>query len=268
MTAPGPEPERVPEPGPVSAPAPTPAGTLGVLGGMGPAATAEFLRLLAARVPAADDQHHPRIVMLSDPSVPDRSTALLEGGDAPLPAIRKGLATLARWGADLLAVPCNTAHVYIDRIRAELPVPVVHIVDATLRAAMALSPEGGWLAATTGTVASGLYQRRAAELGYRLAVPGPAVRARIHHAAVLVKAGRTDEGGRLLASAVRPLWREERLPVLTACTELPLAYDASGLPAAATVSSLDALATACVDALYPAPARPSSGAAGLTAAAA
>ncbi|MFF8867316.1 aspartate/glutamate racemase family protein [Streptomyces sp. NPDC015139] len=238
----------------MTASAPAPGGTLGVLGGMGPAATAEFLRLLAARVPAADDQHHPRIVMLSDPSVPDRSTALTAGSDAPLPALREGLATLVRWGADLLAVPCNTAHVYIDRIRAELPVPLVHIVDATLRAAMALSPEGGWLAATTGTVASGLYQRRAAELGYRLLVPGPAAQASIHRAAVLVKAGRTGQAGQLLASALRPLWRRQQLPVVAACTELPLAYAAAALPAEAMVSSLDALAVACVDGLYAAPA--------------
>lgn len=238
----------------MTAPAPVPGGTLGVLGGMGPAATAEFLRLLAARVPAADDQHHPRVVMLSDPSVPDRSAALTDGGPSPLSAIREGLTTLARWGADLLAVPCNTAHVYIDAIRAELPVPVVHIVDVTLRAAIAVSPEGGWLAATAGTVASGLYQRRAAELGYRLMLPGAAAQAPIHRAAVLVKAGRTAEAGCLLASAVQPLWRQEALPVLTACTELPLAYDAAGLPPDATVSSLDALAVACVDALYATPA--------------
>ncbi|WP_225800903.1 aspartate/glutamate racemase family protein [Streptomyces sp. NK15101] len=229
---------------------PVPVRTLGVLGGMGPAATAEFLRLLAARVPAVDDQHHPRIVMLSDPSVPDRSAALTEGGPSPLPALREGLATLTRWGADLLAVPCNTAHVYLDRFRAELPVPLVHIVDATLRAAMARSPEGGWLAATAGTVASGLYQRRAAELGYRLMLPGAAAQGPIHRAAVLVKAGRTDEAGQVLASALGPLWREAALPVITACTELPLAYTAALLPRNATVSSLDALASACVDALY------------------
>lgn len=227
-----------------------PAATLGVLGGMGPAATAEFLRLLASHVPADCDQEHPRVVMLSDPSVPDRTTALLNGDDTPLLAIEEGLATLAGWGADLLAVPCNTAHVYIDRIRGRLPVPVVHIVDATLRAAMLLNPEGGWLTATTGTVASGLYQRRAAQLGYRLALPGRSAQGLVHRAVTLVKAGRTAEAGQLLASVATDLWRHERLPLLTACTELPLAYDASGLPSGMTVSSLDALAAACARALY------------------
>src|SRR5439155_11069370 len=140
-------------------------GTLGVLGGMGPSATAEFLRLLAIRVPAETDQQHPRIVMLSDPAIPDRTAALLAGDHAPLAPIRDGLLTLERWGADLLAVPCNTAHAYIDRLREVLSVPIVHIVEETLREAMLRSPAGGWLTATTGTVFSGLYQQRADPLG-------------------------------------------------------------------------------------------------------
>jgi aspartate racemase len=227
-----------------------PRQTLGVLGGMGPSATAEFLRLLAARVPGTADQHHPRIVMLSDPSIPDRTAAVLEGGDAPLPPIRDGLATLARWGADLLVVPCNTAHVYIDRLRGRLAVPLIHIVDATLGEAMRRSPEGGWLAATTGTVVSGLYQRRAEALGYRLLLPDGESQNAVHDAAVLVKANRTDEAGKLFGTVARALWRRRRLPVLAACTELPLAYEAARLPGEMMISSLDALAVACVEHLY------------------
>ncbi|GAB2755028.1 cysteate racemase [Amycolatopsis magusensis] len=224
--------------------------TLGVLGGMGPAATAEFLRLLALRVPARTDQEHPRIVLLSEPSVPDRTDALLAGEDTPLRPIREGLRTLVGWGADLLAVPCNTAHVFIDRISAQLPVPVVHIVDATLRAARRASPAGAWLTATTGTVTSGLYQERAASLGYPLLVPDEPLQHRIHRAASLVKANRTPEGGEEFADAVSQLWQRDRRPVVTACTELPIAYTAAGLPPESMVSSLDALATACAEELY------------------
>ncbi|WP_245641006.1 aspartate/glutamate racemase family protein [Streptomyces megasporus] len=220
--------------------------TLGVLGGMGPAATAEFLRLLALRTPAGNDQQHPRIVMLSDPGIPERTGAVLAGSDEPLPAIRRGLVQLADWGADLLAVPCNTAHVFIDRIQADIPVPLVHIVDATLRAAMRVNPSGGWLAATTGTVRSGLYQWRAAACGYRLLLPDEATQDRIHRAGILVKANETDRAGEVLGAAARELWRERDLPVLTACTELPIAYAAAGLPEERSVSSLAALAEECV----------------------
>lgn len=227
-----------------------PLGTLGVLGGMGPQATAEFLRLLAVNAPAATDQEHPRVILLSAPHIPDRTTSLLADDDTPGPLLHEGLLTLAGWGAGLLAVPCNTAHAYLDRIRADLPVPLVHIVEATLRAAMRTSPDGGWLAATTGTVLSGLYQRRSEELGYPLFVPGDEVQEQVHKSSVLVKAGRTDEAGVLFGEAVRAMREKIDAPVLAACTELPLAYTAAGLAPEGMLSSLEALADACLTELY------------------
>jgi aspartate racemase len=224
--------------------------TLGVLGGMGPAATAEFLRLLASCVPARTDQQHPRIVMLSDPEVPERTSAILAGSDEPLPRIREGLLTLTHWGADLLAVPCNTAHAFVDRFRWQLPVPLVHIVDVTLHEAVRRSPEGGWLAASTGTLVSGLYQRRAHALGYRLLVPDGATQTPIHDTGVLVKASRLDEAGHRFLPAVQALWRRQDLPVVAACTELPIAYAAAALPPEKVISSLHALASACAEELY------------------
>ena len=116
-----------------------PAKTLGVLGGMGPAACAEFLRILARDCPAHDDSQHPKIIMLSDPETPDRSDGLMGLGPDPLPVIRRNLLQLVEWGADVLAVPCNTAHYFIDRFREELPVPLIHIVEETVKAAQELS---------------------------------------------------------------------------------------------------------------------------------
>ncbi|MEO3814836.1 amino acid racemase [Sphaerisporangium sp. B11E5] len=230
--------------------APRPRKTLGVLGGMGPAATAEFLRLLTVESPARTDQEHPRLLLLSEPGIPDRSAALLAGRDDPQAHLWEGLLLLAQWGADFLAVPCNTAHAFIEHFAGDLPVPLVHIVDATLREAMRGSPGGGWLAATTGTVLNGLYQRRARELGYPLHVPDAAIQSRVQRASVLVKAGRVPDAGRLFLTAVHGMWRRHRLPVLAACTELPIAYTAAGLPPEYMVSSLRALAVACLGNLY------------------
>ncbi|MDD3917281.1 MAG: aspartate/glutamate racemase family protein, partial [Synergistaceae bacterium] len=101
---------------------------LGVLGGMGPAAAAEFLRLLAERAPVSSDQEHAITYLLSDPQAPDRSSAILGVGEDPTARLKDDLLTLTRWGATLLAVPCNTAHYFINRFRDELPVPLVHII--------------------------------------------------------------------------------------------------------------------------------------------
>lgn len=220
---------------------------LGVLGGMGPLATADFLRLLAERHPAGTDQEHPRVIVLSDPSVPDRTASLLAGDDAPLAPIAAGLRSLTAWGADLLAVPCNTAHAYVDRL--DLEVPVVHIVDAALDAAVRTAPGGAWLLASTGTVRTGLYQRRAAARGYPLRTPGPAGQRTVHEALTLVKAGDPDAAGWALRRVVHRLWQRAPLPVLAGCTELPIAYAAAALPPQGVLSCLEALADACLAAL-------------------
>ena len=134
---------------------------LGVLGGMGPAAAAEFLRVLAAKCPAATDQEHPVIYMIGDCEIPDRTQAILHGGATPLPKLKADLLRLCEMGADVLAVPCNTAHCFIDQFKEELPVPLVHIIDETVLAAQRLSPEGAWMLSTKATRATGIYQHYA-----------------------------------------------------------------------------------------------------------
>lgn len=219
---------------------------IGILGGMGPAATGQFLVELTRCTPATRDQDHFHTVIECDPSVPDRTTSLLAGDDAPLGPIRAGLDRLVSWGADILAVPCNTAHAFIDRFVTELPVPLVHIVEATLDEAEALAPEGAWLTATSGTVATGLYQAAAERRGYTLHRPDEAMQERIMAVVGLVKAGDLAGAGRTYHVILDELLAQRRLPALTACTELPLAFEASGLPQERSISSITALARATV----------------------
>lgn len=213
---------------------------------MGPAATGQFLVELARVTPASVDQDHYRVIVDSDPSVPDRTTSILAGDNAPAAPIRAGLERLASWGADLLAVPCNTAHVFIDQFREELPVPLVHIVEATLDEAMLASPEGAWLTASTGTVRTGLYQRAAEARGYPLFVPDPSEQDDVMDVVWFVKSGELGKAGLAYAQAMAPLFGRHDVPVLTACTELPLAFETSGLARDREVSSLTALARATV----------------------
>ncbi|MDR2799960.1 MAG: amino acid racemase [Desulfovibrio sp.] len=226
-----------------------PQKVLGILGGMGPAASAEFMRLLACRAPAEKDQEHPVVYLLSDPGIPDRTAAIEGTGDDPTKRLQEGMEKLALWGADILACPCNTAHVFIDRFAASLPAPFLHIVEETVASARAKSPRGAWLLATTGTIRSGLYADCAQRCGYSFyAVEA---QGQVQRCVELVKAGEVVVAGELLRFLVEDLWRTRDVPVVTACTELPLAYAASGLPAEKNVSSLAALADACLAALYP-----------------
>ncbi|MGE4487482.1 MAG: aspartate/glutamate racemase family protein [Synergistaceae bacterium] len=222
---------------------------LGVLGGMGPAASAEFLKILAEKYPARKDQDHPVIYMISDPKIPDRGSAIAGEGENPEPYIRKDMEKLIGWGADILAVPCNTAHYFIDRFRDEIKVPVAHIIEATVDASIKSSPEGAWMISTIGTARSGLYQKVAADRNYRLVVPPMEVQNKIQETIICVKSGNMEMAARSIEDAVKKLWSIEDLPIITACTELPLAYNASDLPKDKNISSLDALADACIDLL-------------------
>lgn len=228
----------------------SPSKTLGILSGMGPAAGAEFLRLLAEKAPAEKDQEHPIMYMLSDPHIPDRTAAVNSTGPDPTERLRKGLMTVAGWGVDFLAVPCNTAHIFIDRFRDTLPVPLIHIVEETVAACRKQNPKGAWLLATEATCKSGLYQQYAEKIGYTFREVTDEMQQDVTRALTLVKAGKMAESGLCMRDVVERLWEIEDLGIATACTELPLAYDASGLPQDRSVSSLGALSDACLRAIY------------------
>ena len=227
-----------------------PEKVLGVFGGLGPAASAEFLRLIAEKAPVNRDQDHPVVYMYSNPQIPDRSTAIMGKGPSPLEDIRTGLNSLVSWGADLLAVPCNTAHYFIDQFRSELTVPLIHIVEETVKEAIKASPDGVWLIATGGTLHSGLYQAEVKRQGYCVYEPDDIVNGLVSDAIACVKSGDMTRSGEVMTQLVEKLRSERDLPVMAACTELPLAYYASGLPEDGMVSSLSALANASIRELY------------------
>lgn len=224
--------------------------TLGVLGGMGPAASAEFMRLIAAKAPAEKDQEHPRIILYSNPVTPDRTAYILGNGPDPEPYLIDGLNALTEWGADILAVTCNTAHYYIDGFRPQIKKPIVHIIDETIRESRERSAEGAWLLATFGTMKTGIYQKHAEQSGYTFLIPSDEIQPDIHYMTDLVKAGKYEEAGKLCKKVCKKLWKEKKVPIVAGCTEIPIAYDWSGLPADMCVSSLEALVDGCLRELY------------------
>ena len=227
-----------------------PEKTLGVLGGMGPAAAADFMRVLAERTPATKDQEHPRTILYSHTAIPDRTSFLLGKGPDPTEYIKDGLNTLIGWGADYLCVTCNTAHYFVDTFRDEIEKPIIHIVDETIRKCAEVSPKGAWLTATLGTMRTGLYQKHAADCGYNFLIPSEELQVEIHEATNIVKAGKHKEAGEKFRTIVEKLWEIEKLPVVGACTEIPICYANTGLDPQMGISSLEALADGCIRELY------------------
>jgi aspartate racemase len=103
---------------------------LGVLGGMGPLASAQFMLRLTLLTPADRDQDHIPAVLWSDPRIPPRTNGKISGANDPLPWLLRGIAGLKQAGCRAIAIPCNTAHLWYDQMAEAAGMPVLHIVDA------------------------------------------------------------------------------------------------------------------------------------------
>lgn len=228
---------------------------LGVLGGMGPMATVDFLAKLVRATPAGRDQDHIPTLVCSAVDVPDRADAILGAGPDPLPAMRAALARLEAGGATRIAIPCNTAHHWHAALQAGTALPILHIVDAvaeTLAEPLAGAGTGGriGLLATDGTLRAGLYRERLARRGLTCLGPDPEGQAAVAAAIRLVKAHRVAEARPLLEAQVRALAEAGCDRVVMACTEIPIALAGSD-PSGRLVDATEALARACVAACRP-----------------
>jgi aspartate racemase len=148
------------------------AKTLGILGGLGPAASVYFYRLITEHTRALRDQEHLDIVLMSKASIPDRTDFIIgKSPDSPLPAMIDGVRAIIGAGADLIAIPCNTAHYFYDEIQKISSVPVLNIVKETVRLAKNAGVHKIGIMATTGTVTAGAYQQACLEEGIAFALP-------------------------------------------------------------------------------------------------
>ncbi|MDB5314331.1 MAG: glutamate racemase [Rhodospirillales bacterium] len=214
---------------------------LGVLGGMGPLASAHFMLRLTALTPAVRDQDHIPAVLWSDPRVPDRKLGHDGTGPDPLPALLRGVRGLEAAGCGAIAIPCNTAHGWFDRLRMKTDLPILHIVDAAALELARLGVRSGriGLMGTAATLAMRLYQER---LDYDVITPDDEEMATLVTPAIAeVKANRVTESYAPLAEMAARLVARGAQAVVLGCTEIPLgilAGPALPFPVADTIDGL------------------------------
>jgi aspartate racemase len=201
---------------------------LGVVGGVGPAATVDFMAKLVRNTPAARDQDHIKVMVEQNPQIPDRTDALLGAGDDPTLALYAACKTLEEGGADLIAIPCNTAHAFVEQIQPALAIPIVNMLTCTadyLRETFPGLREVGVLA-TSGTLASRVYEQALEARGLAQIAPAAHAQGRLMNAIYGprgAKAGYTSgECSDDLAAAVDDLVAQGVQVIVLACTELPL----------------------------------------------
>lgn len=200
---------------------------VGILGGMGPLATADLYRKIIELTPADRDQDHITVVIYADPRVPDRTEALLQDGADPIPWLVYGARALVALGVDFIVVPCNTAHAFLGEVQPRVGRPILSMIDAAADEIRATWPDAKvvGLLATSGTIAAELYQQALLKRSIDVIVPDDDVQERCVMAAIrAVKAGRPiDDATALLVEASEHLTEREADVLLAACTEIPVA---------------------------------------------
>ena len=223
---------------------------IGILGGMGPLATADFFSKVIAATAADNDADHVPLMIQSDPRIPPRPAAILHSGESPLSALLEGRDRLIAAGCMALAMPCNTAHFWFPQLQSNCPVPFLSIVDATCEEAAERAPKGAsiGLIATGATLATHLFDQRLEAIGLVPIFPTEDEMAKLVLPAIaLVKAGQAIQGGHLVERAVEALLARGASAVVLACTETPLALDATQSKLRRVcVDSTGALARRCV----------------------
>jgi aspartate racemase len=224
---------------------------IGVLGGMGPSATIDFMSKIVAMTPAGADQEHVPLIVHDVPQIPDRSLAIQARSDAPFLPMLAGLRMLELNGVDAVAIPCNTAHFWYDRLSRSGRVEIIHIATAvaSLIQQRGAPPDRMALMATRGTIEAGIYQGRLAGLVDELIVPSEPIQKLIDLAVAATKRNDLDRARIHASQAARELLDEGAGALLLACTELPVALSQSPY-LDMSVDATEALARACVAASF------------------
>ncbi|MEZ2333735.1 aspartate/glutamate racemase family protein [Mesorhizobium sp. RCC_202] len=222
---------------------------LGIIGGLGPLASADFYFKLTRMTEALRDNEHVPAVILSVPQLPDRTEAILANHDGPLAPLKAAVSTLNELGVDCIAMPCNTAHHWFDRLAASSRAEIIHIGDAVVTEIRRRLGRGRVAnLATRGTLVSGFYQDRIKAGGFEPCLPpGAEFQERVDSAIGLVKAGSIAKAAAETERALDLAQMAGADAALLGCTELSVVAaslsDSAGL---FVVDSNAALARACL----------------------
>lgn len=205
--------------------------TLGIVGGVGPLATMFIGEMIVRRTKAAKDQDHVNSIITNNTRIPDRTAFIMgRSEDNPVPVMIDDMAKLSSIGAEIIIIPCNTAHTFYDELEMGSPVPVIHMIRETMKRAAQQGAVKVGVLATTGTVTSKVYQQAANEYGLEPVLPSPEIQGKVMSIIYdNVKAGK---------NADKDTWREivnhmenqgcDR--VVLGCTELSIVKKEINLP--------------------------------------
>ena len=199
--------------------------TIGILGGMGPLATADLYRKIIEQTKADRDNDHIRVYIDGNAAIPDRTAAILHGGEDPVPEMLSALRHLEACGADCIIMPCNTAHYFLPRLQKETSIPILNMQKITVKVCRERFPgKTAAILATDGTILSGLFDRALDADGVRWLHPAEEEQKTLMHLIYdVVKASKPMEPVRESWERVLDTLRRQGADLfILGCTELPV----------------------------------------------
>ncbi len=226
---------------------------IGIIGGMGPMATLDLFGKIIAHTDATCDAEHIRVYIDCHTGIPDRTQAILNGGESPVPYLLESAQKLADMGADFLLIPCNTSHYYYREIGERSPLPILNMISETAEELKQEQVTCVGLLATDGTCQSGVYQQELAARDITVLYPDEEEQREVMRLIYEgVKADAPVFDTAVLTAMIQRLQQAGAQRIVLGCTELPLGFDRYGLSRARTVDPADILARAAVKAAgYP-----------------
>ena len=206
--------------------------TIGVLGGMGPEATNRLCALITAATPARTDQEHIPVITFNNSLIPPRVEAILGGGESPVPEMIRTARVLEEAGASLLVMPCNLAHYFIAEVQAGVRVPVLNMIEETVKFAASKYPgfRTAGLLASTPTIKYSLYENAFARYQKAIVTPSESTQQAKVMTAIYgergIKSGHRSAPRALLIEAARELIAQGAELIIAGCTEISLVLDA------------------------------------------
>jgi len=203
-------------------------GFLGVLGGMGPLATADFLHKLGKKTPADIDQEHIPILLYGDCTTPDRTANIIGDGPSPLPKLLEGIRFLNKSGVEAICIPCNSAHRWFEDMQAASDVPVIHIVRASAQQVQSQRPDAKTIGvlSTFGTHRMGMYRDTLQGMGYVVATPTDhEFETLVSPAIAMNKANKWTEAEPFYEQAAAKLVERGAEIIVLGCTEIPVGME-------------------------------------------
>ena len=205
--------------------------TIGILGGMGPEATLDCYSRIISNTPAKTDQEHLRVIIDSNPKVPDRTAAIIAEGQSPVPILVAGCRALQKAGADFIIIPCVSAHFFLDEIQQQIALPILSIFDVVSETITSDHPQikTVGLMGTTGTINGGLFQKRLAVEGIETMVAGETQQSKVMAAIYDIKNSQPARSRAQITSdlvgVADSLISKGARGIIAGCTEIPLALE-------------------------------------------